>query len=97
MKSKNNLLLEEQVQKRLKEEKDTIQKAADAKTNNIINSINKHFQDIALLLLKGCFLSNESYQKLRLLLSYDTNLERAIVLRCPLPKKISSYQKPMYE
>jgi len=97
VKSKNNLLLEEQVQKRLKEEKETIQKAADAKTTNIINSINKHFQDIALLLLKGCFLSNESYQKLRLLLSFDTNLERAIVLRCPLPKKISSYQKPMSE
>lgn len=64
---------------------------------NFVSSINNHHQEVALLLLKGCFISNESYKKLRLLLSFNLNQEQAVVPRCSLPKMTNSYQKPMYE
>lgn len=80
------------MKKALKEEKDNLQQTFQTKMNSFVNSINDHYKNIALFLLKGCFISNKSYEKIRLLLSFKMNQEETIILRSKLPKIV---QKPL--
>lgn len=84
------------MKKSLKEEKSNLQKSLQTKMNNFVNSVNDHYSNIALLLFKGCFISNKSYHKIRLLLSFKMNQEETIILRSKLPKIFEKPHSSMY-
>ena len=89
---RNNILIEEALKKQLKEEEEKHQKFLQ----DFVSSINNYHHEVAVLLLKGSFISNESYKKLRLLLSFNLNPDHSVVLRCSLPKIALPFQDPMY-
>ncbi len=88
--------VEEQVEKRMKQEKHDQEKAVKLKMQNFVNAINSHLKSVAPLILKGCSISCESYKKLRLLMSFVLKEERAVVSRCQLPKIAFGSLKAMY-
>lgn len=80
----------------LNDEKQKAEEATQSAIKQYTTSINQHLQEVSIMLLKGCFISNESYKKIRLIQSYMLEEERAIVLRCELPKEVKPFQKPLY-
>lgn len=89
-------MLQEELKKSLNEEKANLEKSNKTKMNDFVNSINNHYKNISLLLLKGCFISNKSYDKIRLLLSFKMNQEETIILRSKLPKIAKKPNTAMY-
>lgn len=85
-KDRHTVLLNEELEIQLKREKIINQKAARSELEKFSSTISKHYESVALLLLKGCFVSNTSYNKIRSLLSFNLNQETGIVMRSKLPK-----------
>lgn len=85
-KVKYNIFLEEALEKRLKQERLNNQKTLRSELEKFSGLISKRYEEVSLLILKGCFISNNSYKKIRFLLSYNLQQETAIVLRSQLPK-----------
>lgn len=90
--------MEGELKKRMKKEKEMHKKTLETTLKEFSDTINDHYQEISLLLLKGCFISNQSYKKLRLLLSFNVEQERAaIIIRCNLPKIVKASLNSMYD
>lgn len=95
-KDRHTNLVEEELEKQMKKERSKHKKALHSELENFSIAINKHFESVSLLLLKGSFISNNSYNKIRLLLSFDLNQETGIVKRSKLPKKASDSIQSVY-
>jgi hypothetical protein len=96
VRNRNISLLQEQLTKMLNLEKLKGEKATQSSLKEFVTTVNKHLREVSVMLLKGCFMSNESYKKLRLIQSFKLDEERGIVLRSTLPKFTNSFLKPLY-
>jgi hypothetical protein len=83
---KNTAYIEEQVEKRMKQEKNDQDKAAKSSMKRLVSEINSHYKSVAPLILKGCSISCESFEKIRQITSFDLKQDFAVVPRCQLPK-----------
>lgn len=98
VKDRNKFLLDEGMKKLWKREKGTQEKTRHEAMKEFANVINEHLKELAPYLLKGSFISAESFIKLRYLLSFNLDHEEpAVVLRCNLPEVAKSSHFSMYE
>jgi hypothetical protein len=88
--------LQQELEKELKKERNAHKKVLHSELEKFSTAVNKHFESISLLLLKGTFISNNSYNKIRLLLSFDLKKETGIVKRSKLPQIASDSIQSMY-
>jgi hypothetical protein len=93
---RHNESLQLELDKELKKERSEHKKALHSELQKFSNAIKEHFEKISLLLLKGAHISNNSYYKIRLLLSFDLNKETGIVKRSKLPSIASDSIQSMY-
>src|SRR5688572_794219 len=83
---KNTVYLEEQVEKRMKQGKHDQEKAVKLVMHKFVDEINNHYKFVAPLILKGCSISCESFDKIRHIMSFNVKQDFAVVPRCQLPK-----------
>ena len=95
-KARHTNILEEELEKRMKVERNLNKNAVHSEIEKFSSVVNQHFESISLLLLKGTFISNNSYNKIRSLLSFDLKQEIGIVQRCKLPKIASDSLMSVY-
>jgi hypothetical protein len=88
--------LQEELEKELKKERKAHKKAIRSELQRFSNAIDEHFQSVSLLLLKGTFIPNNSYNKIRLLLSFNLNKETGIIKRSKLPEIASGSIQYLY-
>lgn len=93
---KNNAFLEVQLDIRSKQENYEREKVIKQNMQKLVNEVNNHYEKIAPLVEKGCFISRHSYEKIRYLMSFDLKQEFAVVPRCELPKLALDSSEAMY-
>lgn len=97
MKGRNSFLLNEGMKNRTKKEKANEENIRHETMKDFAAAIEEHLKDRAPFMLKGSFISAESFTKLRYLLSFDLDHEEhALVLRSELPKVAKSSCFTMY-
>jgi hypothetical protein len=93
---KNTAYLEEQVERRMKQERHDQEKAAKLLMKKLVGKINSHFKLVAPLILKGCSISCESFEKIRQIMSFDLKQDFAVFQRSQLPKIALGSLSAMY-
>lgn len=87
MKARNSYLLDEGMKNRANKERANVEKIRQDAMKEYATAVEGHIKDRAPLLLKGSFISAESFAKLRYLMSFDLDHEEhALILRSELPK-----------
>lgn len=87
----------EELNKRIQVEKSKHQGEIKSCIQDCFKRIDEHLVEISPLLLKGCFISANSYEKIRALLSFHlTSMPPSIQLRSSLPKVTKEGHEYMY-
>jgi hypothetical protein len=87
VKARNSYLLDEGMKNRAKKEGANVEKIRHDAMKDYATAVEGHLKERAPLLLKGSFISAESFTKLRYLMSFDLDHEEhALILRSELPK-----------
>ena len=80
----------------MKQEKNDQDKAAKSSMKKLVSEINSHYKSVAPLILKGCSISCESFEKIRQIMYFDLKQDFAVVPRCQLPKIALGSLNAMY-
>lgn len=92
-----NTFFDEEIHHRLQIQKNKYQHEIKSSIQDCFKRINEHLLDISPLLLKGCFISASSYEKIRTLISFNLNpMSPSIILRSSLPKITKQDHEYMY-